>query len=170
METKFGGFVEHHLPCGSAVVGDDAVENGVLDGVLDDSNLVAGGEVEGLHDVDAADRGLEVADAVALFEFDEFLPYKLEVLHVAAHFLLVLAGDVGLAKGHEVIDVVASVEEEAADGGVGDLVFGQDDGSQVEQDEFFDVFHLRTEGESQASEDFFHHVAALHFVAVEGPS
>ena len=170
METEFGSFVEHHLPCGSAVVGDDAVEDGVLNGVLDDSNLVAGGEVEGLHDVDAADRGLEVADAVAFFEFDEFLPYKLEVLHVAAHFLLVLAGDVGLAKGHEVVDVVASVEEETADGGVGDLVFGQDDGPQVEQDEFFDVFHLRSEGETQAGEDFLHHVASLHFVAVEGPS
>ena len=49
-----------------------------------------------------------------------------------------------MAKGHEVVDVVASVEEETADGGVGDLVFGQDDGPQVEQDEFFDVFHLRS--------------------------
>lgn len=70
VEAQFGGFLEHHLPGGVSVVGDNAVEDGVFDGVFDCSDFAARGDVEGSHDVFAADRGLEIANAVAFFQLD----------------------------------------------------------------------------------------------------
>ena len=64
------------------------------------------------------------------------------------HLVLVFAGDVGLAEGHEVVDVVAGIEKEASDGRVGDFVFGQDDGAEVEEDQFLDIFHVAVEGQA----------------------
>ena len=78
-EAEAFGEVEHHLPGGVALVGYLAVEDGVLDGVLDGAYLAAGAYAEGGHDVFAAHRGLEVAYAVALLEFDELALHQLEV-------------------------------------------------------------------------------------------
>ena len=79
---------EHHLPSGVAFVWDFAVENGVLDGVFDIANGVAWTDSESLHDIQTADRWLEIPDAVFLFEFDKFLSDKLVV--VAKAFFLLL--------------------------------------------------------------------------------
>ena len=43
--------------------------------------------------------------------------------------ILVLAGDIGFAKRHQVVDVVAGIKKQASDGGVGDDIFGQYDGA-----------------------------------------
>ena len=89
---------------------------------------------------------------------------------LAALLLLVACGDVGVAEEHEVVDVVASLEEEASHGAVGDDVLGKDDGAHVEHDELLDVAHLFAQRQAQALEDAFDHVGAAGLVAVERPA
>ena len=45
-------------------------------------------------------------------------------------------------------EVVAGIEKEASDCRGGDFVSGQDDGAEVEEDQFFDIFHVAVEGQA----------------------
>lgn len=74
-----GGEAEHQGAGGGGVVGNLAVEDGVLDAFLYDADFAALSEAESGHYLDAVDRGLEVADAVALLEFGHLLSDKLVV-------------------------------------------------------------------------------------------
>jgi hypothetical protein len=95
---------------GIVFVGYYAVEDGVLDGRLEDADVAARRESEKRHYLIAGDGWLEVAYAVALLEVNKFLAYELEVVEEALLALLVAARDVGLAEQHEVVDVVAGLE------------------------------------------------------------
>ena len=104
-----------------------------------------------------------------MFEFAKFAFDEFEVGAVAALLLLIAGGDVGIAEEHEVVDVVAGLEEEATHGAVGDHILGEDDGSHVEHDEFFHVAFFLAQGEAEPFEDALHHVCATGLMAVEGP-
>ena len=87
MQAEVGAEAEHHLPGGVAVVGYLTVEDGILDGVFDSTNLAAGSDAEGVHDILTRDGRLEVAYAVALLQLDELALDELEVGLVLTYFL-----------------------------------------------------------------------------------
>ena len=89
---------------------------------------------------------------------------------MAALFVEVARGDVGVAEEHEVVDVVAGLEEEAAHSAVGDHLFGQHYGAHVQHDQLLHVAHLFAQGQAQALEDALHHVRPAGLVAVERPA
>ena len=75
-----------------------------------------------------------------------------------------------MAEQHQVIDVVARLEEETAHGRVGDDILGEDDGTHVELHELLDIFHLLVEWQLHVGEDLGHHFGAFELMAVEGPA
>ena len=79
------------------LVGDDAVEDGILDTALEGTYLGTGGKAEGAHDLIAINRRLEVAYAVALFKVLELHAHETEVVEEALLAQFVLRGDVGFA-------------------------------------------------------------------------
>ena len=72
-----------------------------------------------------------MASLVFLLDVNEFTFYQVKVLAEALHLVLVLAGDVGLAQGHQVVDVVTRVKQQSAYGAIGHLVLDQGDGAHV---------------------------------------
>lgn len=170
VEAEVVGFLEHEGAGGFVFVGDDAIEDGIFDGGLEDADFTAWGEVEGGHDLLTHDGGLEIADTITLFEFDHLLADEFVVGAITADFLLVFGGDVGIAKEHEVVDIVACLKEKAADSGIGDGVFDKGDGAHVEVDEFLNVGHLLVLGELHAGEELGNHALPEIIMIVERPA
>ena len=79
------------------LVGDDAIEDGILDATLEGAHLGAGRQTEGTHDFVTIDRGLEVAYAVALLQILEFHAHEAKVVQKPLLTHLVFRGDVCLA-------------------------------------------------------------------------
>ena len=82
----------------------------------------------------------------------------------------ILGGYVGACKGHEVVDVVAGVEEEPAHGGIRDFVVYQRNGAHVQPDELLDIFQFLVQREFERCEYLGDHLGAHHVMAVEGPA
>ena len=162
--------LDHELPGGLAGVFDVAVEDGVADCILDVADGAARLETEGGHDVLAGDGRLPVAQAVLLLDLDHLVAHNLEVVVVALDLVGVLGGDVGLAEHHQVVDVVAGLEKQPADGGIGDVVLHERDGAQVQTDELLDVFEMLGDGQFQSVENAGGHLRAHHLVAMERPA
>ena len=110
-KAEGGCFAKHEGVGGLIFIGDDALEDGILDGIFDKSYLTARSQSEGVHDELSGDRWLEVADAIFLLDVDELLASELIVVKVLADALGVLAGDVGFDQEHQVVDVVPCFEE-----------------------------------------------------------
>ena len=126
--------------------------------------------MESLHDVVARDGRLEVADTVFFLDINEFLPDDFEILQKILLAQLVLARDVGLAKEHQVVDVVARLEEQAAHRAVGHLVVGNGNGAHVQPHEFLDVLHALVERQLQPLEQRGYHLFAQIVMVVERPA
>ena len=126
--------------------------------------------MESLHDVVARDGRLEVADTVFFLDINEFLAHDFEILQEILFALLVLARDVGLAKEHQVVDVVASLEEQAAHRAVGHLVVGNGNGAHVQPHELLDVLHALVERQLQPLEQRGYHLFAQIVMVVERPA
>ena len=107
----FGGnFDEEFFGC-IVFVGYYAVEDGVFDDGFEFADNVRWFDAKYLHDFYAIDWRLEVADAVALFEFFEFDAYEVEIVGEAFDFLAVGTCDVAFAEEHKRVNVVACIEE-----------------------------------------------------------
>ena len=158
------------MPRRLVFVGDNAIEDSVFDAFLQRTDGARGREAEGTHDFLARDGGLEIPHAVFLFYLSEFRADEAEVLEEAADFVGVLARDVGLAEEHQVVDVVARIEEEAADGRVGNALISKNYRAHVEAHHLLHVFHLLVHREFHAAEDGGYHLLPDEVMAVEGPS
>ena len=123
-----------------------------------------------LHDELAGDGVLEVADGVLRLHLDQFLLDMLVLAAVALDLLLVGRGDVSLAEDHQVVDVVARIEEKAAYRRVGHLVGDQRDGAQMQQHQLLHVLHVVGLRHLQAREDILYHLGTHVFVAMKGPA
>ena len=78
-----------------------------------------------LHDQFARDRILEIADGVLGLNLDQFLLDMFVLAAVTFDLMFVGLSDIGLAEDHQVVDVIAGVEQETAHGGVRHLVGNQ---------------------------------------------
>ena len=170
LEPEFGGLFVDEGEGSVVLVGNNAVEDGVLDRFLEDADFTRRSEAVASHDLVAVDGRLEVADAVALLEVDELLTHELEIVEESLLALLVLRRDVSLAQEHQVVDVVAGLEEEASHGRIGNLFVGDGDGTHVQRDELLDVFHAIVQRQLQATENLRDHLRANGIVVVERPS
>ena len=101
---------------------------------LQNTYLAARAQAIDFHYIFAADRVLEVADGVLGLDFDELTLDKLEILPDLGNLDRVLGGDVGVAKEHQVIDLVAGVEQETAHGGVRNLLIHKGYRTMMETD------------------------------------
>ena len=104
-------FFKEHLAEGVGVVFDFSVEDGILDVGFEDAHLLALGEAKHLHDLMAVDARLEQTLVVLLLECLYLLPDDAEIVEEALLSRHVLAGDVRLAKKHQLVDIVLSVIE-----------------------------------------------------------
>ena len=170
LEPHLGRLVEHEGPGCLIFVGDNPVEDSVLDCLLDDTNRLRGGQVENTHDFLARDRRLEVAHPVLFLYVGQFLTYQLEVVEETAYLFRILAGDIGLAQLHQVVDVVASLEEQASDSRVGHLVVREGDRAHMKAYHFLHIFHLLVHGQFHPPENTGDHLFADEVVVVESPA
>ena len=104
------GAFHHKIKGGQGFVFGFAVKYGVFECTLQRTNFAARGQGEQSHDFVACNGRLEIAYAVFLFDVDELLAHDFEVLQKVLFALLILAGDVGFAQQHEVLNVVASLK------------------------------------------------------------
>lgn len=140
------------------VIGDYAVEDGVFESHLEDAYFLAGREAEAFHDFYTVNGGLEVADAVFLLDIYEFFTNELVVLTETFLTLFILARDVGLAKKHEVVNVVSGVKKETTDGRVRHFIVSNVDGAHVEVYEFLHILHALVEGKLHSVKERLHHL------------
>ena len=150
-------------------IGNTALPDGILDGLLQFPDFTAGLEVEGLHDFLARDGIGPGAVVVTLLEVLEFLTHKAEIVEETLLLLPVLARDVGFTERHEVIDVLPGLEEQTAHGTVRHLLIGNDDGAHVQTDKFLDVLHPVIKRQFEVAEDGRHHLFPNEVMVVERP-
>ena len=86
------------------------------------------------------------------------------------HFLLVAAGDIGIAKHHEIFDIIARLKEQAAHRAIGHRILYQIDGTHVQIHHFLDVLHFFVKGHLHLGEDTRHHLGTYIVVIPESPS
>ena len=164
------GEVEEVGDGGIVVVGNDAVEDGVLDGRLEFADQRTGFETEHLHDLVTHDRRLEVTDAVTLLEFDHLTHDEFVVVVETLDFVGVTRGDVGVAEDHQIAYIVACLKQQPAHGAVSDSLLDEVDRAHVQIDHLHDIIHLFVLREFERLEDAWHHLRADIIVVVERPS
>ena len=152
------------------LVGNLAVEDAVLEFGFQHAHLAAGRQAKEVHDFFAVDGRLEVADAVLLLDVLELDANEFEIVEEVALLRFVAAGDVRFAESHEVVNVVARFEEEAAHGAVRHDVVGDGDGAHVEVNQLLDVLHALVQRQFQSAEERRDEFRAQIVVVVEGPS
>ena len=113
--------MQHKRACSLVVIGNDAVQYGILDSAFQRAHLPAGRQIECFHNLLTADRRLEVTDAVALLQVLQLLAHQLEVVQEALLTLHVLGSDIGLAQGHKVVYVIARLKQKARQIGTEDF-------------------------------------------------
>ena len=134
-QPHFGRFLTHQFVGRFEIVVDDAVEDGFLYVFFQYAYLFARPYAVYLHHVFSGDGVLEVADGVLGLDLDHLLLDELEVVLDARYLCGVLGRDVGVAEEHQVVDVVAGVEEEAPHRRVRDLVVDEGYRPQVQAHE-----------------------------------
>ena len=107
---------------------------------------------------------------VLLFQVRNLLTHHAEVLKETLLALAVLAGDVGLAKHHQVVDVVAGIVDKSSDRTVSDLFVCNDNGTHVQVHQFLHIFHLHVHRQLHATEDCRHHLGTDIVMVVESPA
>ena len=125
--------------------------------------------MEEFHDLVAVDDGLQQAFVVLLLQVGEFLTHHTEILEEHLFLHLVLAGDIGLAEQHQIVDVVAGIVQQTAYGTVRHLAVGNDLWPHVQVDELLYIAHLVAHRQLQAPEQWGHHLGTDGIVVVEGP-
>ena len=110
------------------------------------------------------------SDMVTLVEVDHLRAHQCEVIENASHFLLILGCDVGFAEGHEVFKVIIGIVDEAADSRIGNLVLHEGNGTHVKFDEFGNILHLRSLGQTHPAEDAGYHFRSDEIMVVESPA
>ena len=127
-------------------------------------------DAECRHYIFAPYRVLEVPDGVLCLDFGEFLHHDVEIMLQPFDFLRILGGDVRPAQHHEVVNVVAGIEQEPAHCGVGDFLRDKGYRPEVEADKLLDIFHLLVQRHLHGLENLRDHPCPDHLVSVEGPS
>ncbi len=152
------------------LVRDLAVEDGFPNPRLGDADGHALVDSECIHDLVAVDRGLEVAQAVLLLDLPHLFLHAVERAEVAPPPVRIPAGHVAAHECHEVVDVVAGLVQEAADGGVRHVLVHQRDGAVVQADHLLHVVESLVGRQAQRAEQIRDHSRSLVFVPVKGPA
>ena len=96
--------------------------------------------------------------------------YHGKIMPVLEHDPVVFGGNVGLAKRHEIINIVTCIEKQPADGRIRNLILYQSYGAQVKLYKFLHIFHLFIERHLQLPEYSGNHSGSYEIVTVEGPA
>ena len=75
----------------------------------------------------------------------QFGSHQFEIVAESFHLFSVFGGNIRFAKKHQIVYVIAGIEQESSYGRVGNDFFGEDDRSHVQSYEFLYVFHLLIE-------------------------
>ena len=106
---------------------------------------------------------------VFFFHFYHLLADDLEVLMVFFVSLRVFGSDIRLAKGHQCLEVVASIEEQAPYCRIRDDILCYNDRAGAHSNHFLDELHLFILREAQALEYLYYHFPSEELVSVESP-
>ena len=168
--AEFLRFVKHEAVGRCVVIGDLSVEDGILDGIFDITHGTRGVKAEGYHDFLTVNRRLEIANPVFLLNVNQFLLHQVKILAEALHLVLVLAGDVCLAQGHQVINVVTGIKEQTPHSTVSHFVLDKSNRTHVQSHKFFHIFHVLIERQAHLGENLGNHLLADKVVVVKSPS
>src|SRR6476620_10358326 len=78
-KPTFLSLFQHKLVSRFIITGDLSIQDGILDGILDDTYILGGRNTKGLHDQFSGYRRLPVAQVVFFFHFLAALPYQLKI-------------------------------------------------------------------------------------------
>ena len=126
--------------------------------------------MEHRHNLIAVNDRLQQSFVVLLLQVDEFLAHHSEVFEEHLLSSLVLAGDIGLAESHQVVDIITCITEQSTNGTVSHLFVGNDDWTHMQLHQFLHILHLRIQREGQSTEDLGHHLRTDMVMVMEGPA
>ena len=106
--------LEHIFFSRFVFIGNDAVENRILDRSLQLTHDRAGFKMKNLHDLIAFDRRLEITNPVSLLQLHHLLSYQLIVPMESGFFLLVTTRDIRIAEQHQILYIISGFEEQTA--------------------------------------------------------
>ena len=126
--------------------------------------------MEHLHNLVTINHRLQQAHVVLLLQVGQLFAHHAEVLkeHFFAH--LVLRGDISLAQGHQVLDILTRIVHQSTYGRIGHNLIGNHDGTHVHIYQLLHVLHLHVEWQHEATEYLRHHLGTNHIMIVEGPA
>ena len=138
--------------------------------MLKESHLAAGLHIEELHYFVAVDYGLQQSLVVALLQVGKLYAYHTKVFGKLLLAHLVLRRDVSLTERHKVVDVVAGIVHQSADGRICHLLISYCDGTHVQVYHLLHILHLSIHGQFHTSENARYHLGAKIIMIVERPS
>ena len=107
---------------------------------------------------------------IFLLDVFQLLDYDVVVGEVPLDAGFVLGSNVRAAKDHEGVNVIASVEQQAAYRAVRDLVFRERNGPEMQEHKLLDKLHFVVQRQLHALEDFGYHASTLVFMSVKRPA
>ena len=126
--------------------------------------------MEYLHNLITIDAWLEKSLVITFLQINQFLAHHLEIIQKALLAHLVLAGDISLAERHQVVDVIAGIIQQAANGTVGNLLISNHNRTHVEFYQFLHILHLRIHRKFHTAEDTRNHLCTYYIMTVKCPA
>lgn len=102
-----------------ALIGHLAVQHSILERLLQRSHLRTGAQMEHFHDFPAIYTRLEESLVVAHLQVGNLLAHQAEIVKEVLLAYLVLAGNVGFAKCHQVVYIIAGIIQKSTHSAVG---------------------------------------------------
>ena len=162
--------MQHKCTGGFVFIGNDAVQNGILNGTLQGTYLLARRKAESLHDFFTTDRRLEITDTVAFLQILQLLAYQLKIIKEAFLTLHILGSNVGFAQCHQVVYIITCLKQEAAHCRVGHHIIRYHNGTHVQAHHFLHIFHLLIHRELHLAENIGYHLLANEIMVMERPA
>ena len=152
------------------IVRDRPVKNSLFDGVFDATHLAPWTDTKGTHYLLSVNWICPVSDPVFLLDSGDLLLEAVEIIAVSFHPPLIFTGDVGSAKGHQILQIVSRIKQKTTNGAVGHLIGDQRDGTKVQPNQLFHIAHAVVERKRKAAENFGNPFGAENLVPVKRPA
>src|SRR5699024_7182991 len=110
------------------------------------------------------------AQPVLFFDLPNLLLNIIKVAIILLHLVIVLAGDIGAAQLHQVIDILTGLINKTANSAVGYFIRNKGNGTQMQANQLTYVAHPFVERQPQPTEDPLYPLGPDSIMAVEGPT
>ena len=126
--------------------------------------------MEYFHDFSAIYTRLEQSLVVAHLQVGNLFAHQAEIIQEVLFAHLVLAGNVGFAKCHQVVNIIAGIVQKSTHSAVGHFLVGNNNRPHVQLYEFLYIFHLGIHGQLHATEHRRNHSGSHDIMVTESPA